>query len=180
VSIEFAVECSPSRAAAVTGVAVAPAGEGTISSMSIRALVEDAQDLWQRGRQESAFALTMIAFAATARRRYPRSLMPDNKAFKTFIRDEQPKILGTSDTGQILIPVGGRGMTLEDILYRRLRCELLHEGEMPEEIVFTPSRVQEGELAYCIALTDPLELPEAWVLNMLRVVVEARENQGLF
>ena len=146
--------------------------------MSAKNLIEDAQVLWELERKGSAFALILIAFAATARLRYPKP-EPDNKSFKKFIRDELPTILRTADTA-VSLPFKGKLLPIEDILYKELRCQLIHEGKLPDSIVFTPKTVQRGVACDMITITDPIGMPESWVLNMIRVVVDAPENASLF
>lgn len=146
--------------------------------MSAKNLIEDSKVLWESGRKGSAFALILIAFAATARLRYPRP-MSDNESFKRFIRDGLPTILGTADTA-VSLPFKGKLVPIEDILYTELRCQLIHEGELPDSIVFTPKTVQRGVLCDMITITDPFGMPESWVLNMVRLVVDAPENASLF
>ena len=110
--------------------------------MSVKNLLDDAKALWDDGRKNSAFALILIAFAATARIRYPKP-MRDNESFKRFIQDELPTILGTSDTS-LSLPFKGQPTPEEDILYHELRCQLIHEGELPDSIVFTPKTFRDG------------------------------------
>jgi hypothetical protein len=40
--------------------------------MTIDQRLEDAEFLWHSGRYEGAFLMTLIAFAATARKAYPK------------------------------------------------------------------------------------------------------------
>lgn len=146
--------------------------------MSVKDLLEDAHLLWDDGRKGSAFALILIAFAATARLRYPRPIL-DKESFKRFIRDELSTILGTSDTSVSLFFKGQR-VPVEDILYQELRCQLIHEGELPDSIVFTQKTIKDGVLCDVITLTEPFGMPEAWVLNMARAVSNASENATFF
>lgn len=148
------------------------------ASMSTKDLIEDAKLLWEAKRKGSAFALILIAFAATARRRYPKPIK-DNDSFKRFIQDGLPTILGTFDTS-LTLPFRGESKSIEDILYHELRCQLLHEGELPDSIVFTPKTVKNGVEYDTITITHPIGLPESWVLNMVRLIVDAPENAQLF
>ena len=146
--------------------------------MSVKDLLDDAKALWDSGRMNSAFALILIAFAATARLRYPKP-MRDSESFKRFIRDELSTILGTRDTS-LSLPFKGAPTPVEDILYHELRCQLIHEGELPDSIVFTPKTLRDGAPYDVITITDPFGMPEGWVLNMARVVMNAPENAPLF
>ena len=123
--------------------------------------------------------MVLVAVAATARKRYPQPL-PDNFAFKSFIRDEMGTVTG-GPKHNVAFPFKGNDKTpLEDILYHHLRCQLLHEGEMPESIVFTELLVENGRVMNVLRLRDPLGFPEGWVFNLARAVREAPENKELF
>lgn len=147
--------------------------------MSIKNRIEDAQLLWTAGRKEGAFIQILIAVAATSRKRYPKPT-PDHKAFKQFILDEMGYITG-GPSQNVAFPFKGNDKTpLEDILYHHLRCQLVHEGEMPESIVFTPPKIINGKVFNVLRLLDPLGFPEGWVLNLAQVVQKVPENRDLF
>jgi len=95
----------------------------------VHARLEDAKVLYQAGRIEGALLMTLVAVAATSRRRYPRGTkslkdpskdMGDGETFKTFVRDEIWRLVKEhSDT------VGYKGgMPIEDFLYTYLRSSL--------------------------------------------------------
>jgi hypothetical protein len=105
----------------------------------VHARLEDAKVLYESGRVEGALLMTLVAVAATSRRRYPLGTMSlkdpskkmgDGEAFKTFVRDEIWLLVKEhSDTVQY-----DGGMPIEDFLYKYLRCSLLHEGELPSDV----------------------------------------------
>lgn len=147
--------------------------------MSIKNRIEDAQLLWKAGRKEGAFVLALIAVAATSRKRYPKPIK-DHKAFKQFILDEMGNVTG-GPSKNVAFPFKGNDKTpLEDILYHHLRCQLVHEGTMPESIVFTPPMIEKNKRYNVLRLTDPLGFPEGWVLNLIQVVQHTSENVDLF
>jgi hypothetical protein len=147
--------------------------------VSIKNRIEDAELLWSAGRKEGAFIMVLIVVAATSRKRYPKP-MADSKAFKQFILDEMGTITG-GPKYNVAFPFKGNDKTpLEDILYYHLRCQLVHEGGMPETIVFTPPKVERGKVFNVLRLTDPLGFPEGWVINLAKAVQEARENSDMF
>jgi hypothetical protein len=162
--------------------------------MSVRQRIEDAKLLWQHGNKEGAFIQILIAVAATARKRYPKpargTTLPsqrphpgepahDNVAFKTFILDEMDKITG-GPKYNVAFPFQGINTPLEEIVYRQLRCQLLHEGETPQTIVFTKPLVKDGKSYSIPELKDPLGFPESWFWNLARAVAQAPENRELF
>ena len=147
--------------------------------MSVKDRLLDAQFLWDHGRKESAFVLVLIAFAATSKKRYPRPIR-DPDSFKRFAAD----VMGTITGGpkyNVKFPFDGKDeVWLGDILYTHLRCQLVHEAEMPPSIVFTEPQIREGQVYNVLKLTSPLGFPEGWVRNLAKAVTEAPENQALF
>lgn len=146
--------------------------------MSIRARIEDAELLWKHGRREGAWVLTLVAAAATSRKRYPRPCS-DSKAFKQFIRD----VSGTLVTGKSASDVANPQIVfdqtpLEDIVYEHLRCNLVHEGQIATPVAFSESTVVDGKLQAKLAVGSPNMIPDFWVFNLMRAVREAPENAG--
>lgn len=101
--------------------------------MTIRNRLEDARELTAVGRREGAFVQILIAAAGTARKRYSRNEWDDSQSFRNFIFDEMGIITGGPSFG-VVLPFRGKPTPLEDILYHHLRCQLIHEGSMPESI----------------------------------------------
>lgn len=161
--------------------------------MSVRARIEDAKALWTAGRQEGAVISVLIAVAATVRKRYPKP-MPDSKAYKRFIRDELAKITYGPTENVAFFFRGNHHCPIEEIIYTFIRCELLHEGALPNDIRLTdpvagngePSGKSpdgtpyDGKLFNKLVLEDVLGFPIGWVWNLIRVVAEAPENQREF
>ncbi|MDG4773519.1 hypothetical protein [Solwaraspora sp. WMMD792] len=96
--------------------------------MSIASRVEDAEHLWAAGRREGALTIALIAFAATARRLHPKPAS-DRAAFEKLYQD--------SMTVHLEIAFRGKPWPVETILYKWLRCELVHEGGLPVDVEFT-------------------------------------------
>ena len=164
--------------------------------LGIRRRIEDARALWALGRKEGAFGQILIAFSATARKRYPlppKGVQPvpddqrpwpgqyarDANGFKAFALDEMDKITGGMKYN-VDFPFQGQQTPLEDILYDHLRCVMVHEGGMPSSIRFTPPFEENGRSYSVLELKDPLGFPEAWVNTMLSVIVQAPENEPIF
>jgi hypothetical protein len=87
--------------------------------------IEDAIFLWNNDRRESALIIAMVCIASLSRKRYP--LEKDGEAFKKMFRDFR---------GHINIQVEYRGKLepIETIFYKWIRCQLIHEAEMPFDI----------------------------------------------
>lgn len=148
--------------------------------MSIKARVEDAEALWRQGRKEGAWAVALIAAAATSRKRYPRPT-PDNQSFKSFIRDVLPTLMyGKPLQGAPNPRIIFDQTPIEDIIYEHLRCNLIHEGEPAPQIAFSESKIVDGKLQATLAVGSPNVIPDFWVIHLLKAVREAPENAAEF
>ena len=157
--------------------------------MSISVLLEDAGGLWRAGRKLGAFVLVLVTVSATSRKRYPRGTpsirnpgkdMGDGEAFKRFVLDEMGTIIGGPNYN-VAFPFQGReNVPLEEILYKHLRCLLLHEGAMPDSIYLTETMYENGTALNVLKLTEPLGFPEGWINNLAVAVRLAPENASEF
>ena len=147
--------------------------------MTVRERLEDARILATAGQQEGAFIQVLIATAATSRKRYKQEIWDDGESFKNFIYDEMGVITGGPKYG-VELPFLGKKTPLEDILYHHLRCQLLHEGTMPETIVFTRPKHNNGTTYNYLHLGSPLGLPEGWIERLATAVWLAPENDDLW
>lgn len=147
--------------------------------MSVRTRIEDARLLASAGRMEGAFVQVLIAAAATSRKRYAQSEWNDGEAFKNFIYDELGVITGCAKYN-VEIPFQGKRVPLEDILYHHLRCQLFHEGEMPDTIVFQEPVVKHGKKVTAMHLGTPLGFPTGWIERLVEAVWLAPENDDLW
>lgn len=153
--------------------------------MSIKARLEEAEQLWADNHREGAWLPALVAAAATARRRYPKP-MGDRDAFGKFISD----IAGTIMTGKIDSPGPlyfkfyttdrSEHRTLEDILYKEVRCNLVHEGEL-KEVGFSQSIIRDGhyEADLSVPSRGQALIPDFWVLNLIAAIRAAPENKDL-
>ena len=161
--------------------------------MSIRSRIEDAKVLWENERLEGAAIQLLIAFAGTVRKRYPRGKYRDAEAFKRFIKDEELKITN-GPKGVTFYYDGKHDVPVENIIYKFIRCSLIHEGSLPANIELTVPEVEEtgpigrnpeGEpydttIFNRLSVYDTLGFPLGWVWNLIRVIVEAPENKEEF
>ncbi len=148
--------------------------------MSVRERLEDAILLWEHGRKEGAWIQVLIAAAATSRMRLPKPV-PDKEAFTTFIKQVSPTIV--TGSGQpcekgITFMIGE--VALEDVIYKHLRCNLVHEADIADKVTLHESRVVDGKLfgqfgGHCTK-DSPLTIPDFWVLNLGKAVADAPEN----
>lgn len=142
--------------------------------MSIRARLDDARVLYAAGRVEGCLLSVLVAVAATSRKRYPREqVRGDGEAFKRFLCDEMLKVTGCVKNLNVMFR--GRTQPLQDVLYHCVRCELAHEGHMPDDFVLEPGpglRIDVNEKR--VVFTDPL------LDGLGRAVAEAPENLDEF
>lgn len=138
--------------------------------MSIRARLDDAATLWTAGRREGAFLIALVAVAATARRRFPdRKSVGDRVAFEAFLKAVCRVRLSVEFRGEV--------RPLEHVLYKWLRCELVHEGAMPCDIQFMPD-TEPGVLSVRAGGSPEfvLKLSESWFGHLIEAVRAAPEN----
>jgi len=111
--------------------------------MSVRARIEDALIGKGYGRHEGALLSTLVAIAATSRKRYPRhnvtgDLKRDRVAFTRFLDDECESLWGSERFLEIHMPMidpGHEEPSIErrpfaEIAYRVLRNPLVHSGTL--------------------------------------------------
>ena len=116
--------------------------------MSIKAHLESAIFLAENEQYLTAFTLTMVAIAASARKRFPETVVTrrgkteyktkDKEAFMLFlggrlradglIMQEHESDIGPSGT---ILSSHGNSFTLEQLIYEQHRCTLIHEGSTP-------------------------------------------------
>lgn len=140
--------------------------------MSIRSRVEDAELLWREGRPEAALLMALVAVSATARRKYPECKR-DGEGFE--------RLLLAARKWRLSLEFRGSQVPIERLLWKWLRCELVHEAGLPVDIALTPVGGA-GELSVRAggAPTYELHLSEAWLHHVLDVVVYDHVNQDLF
>jgi len=156
--------------------------------MAILDRLEDAKLLWENGRKQGAWINVLIAAAATAKQRFPTK--SDGKGFRQFIREVTPTIV---DARRPAVPGGihvifnaetANEMPLDQVMYKHLRCHLLHEAVMPPDVCLSPSRLVDGKLVADLRGGTPLTIPDFWVLHLAKAVADAPENSatcaGLF
>ena len=120
--------------------------------------LEDARVLYASGRRMGSLLSVLIAVAATSRKRYPRNEARDSEAFTRFLRDEASNMPLSPN---LELQFRGSLISFPDLLYEFVRCELTHEAELPEDVVFEPKpyveiKVEPGRITFTDALIDRL------------------------
>ena len=96
------------------------------ADVTISDRIEDANFLWRSGRREGALLSVLIAVAAVAATKHPT--LRDRDRFEKYVRESSNVRLSVEFRGQLY--------PLETIFYKFLRCELVHEGGLPQDIKF--------------------------------------------
>src|ERR1017187_8283773 len=149
-------------------------------AMGVRERLEDAMILSEQGRKEGAWALVLIAAAATSRKRYPKALMGDRDSFKQFIRDIQGTIIIGEFPMPAMDPIVFGKIPIEDLFYHNMRCMLLHEAELDGNVALSESKIVHGMLGAELRIGAVNEIPDFWVIHLARAVAVATENAAEF
>ncbi|MEK6234405.1 MAG: hypothetical protein N2C14_06815 [Planctomycetales bacterium] len=153
--------------------------------MSIKDRIDDAFVLWNSDRKEGAWIMGLVAAAATSKKRHPRPVQ-DNEAFKQFINAAAVQIMSGDPTKpgvQIVLGTQEEGITLGELLYKEMRCCLLHEAVLGSGVALSPSKIVDGKLHATFKVGEagePNEIPDFVVWNLLQAVKDAEENKGEF
>jgi hypothetical protein len=143
--------------------------------MSIAARLRKAESDLAMGDFENALIQSLIAIAAMSKLRYPNA--QDGKAFKAFLKDEflkniQPNI--SIIGGYLKVQISDEVLTIEDILYRHVRCHLLHEAQLSPQLCFIGPAT-----GFSISYENgKLQLGRGVVEVFMRIVREALEYEG--
>lgn len=135
----------------------------------IKRRLEDAILLWKEGRQEGAFLSVLIAVAATARKRYPKA--KDRESFEQFLKD--------SHTVRLSVEYRSECHPIEHVLYKWLRCQLVHEGGIPIDIQFM-EEAKHGSMTVRAGGAPEyiLKIGTGWFHHMINSVMQAPENSN--
>lgn len=167
--------------------------------MSVREQIEDAAFLAEHGRYIGALTNLMLAVAASSRKSFPkgtmsvenpREKMGDREAFTLFLGGRIRKILfgdfGGPEAGNsgISMSFRGRQHDVAFILYKFYRCELVHDGELPEDVEFNAPEpgsapglnVTNRGIQVSISAGDKMVLDHGWIDLLINAVVNARCN----
>lgn len=149
--------------------------------MTIEALVEDALDLLRRGRFDSAMSLACACLDAAAAAEIGGSV---GNRWKGFINSRLDIITAVGFRGALLVVPGSKlnvknpanpaeTIPIEDVIYKAIRCYLLHEASLPAGVSFV-SEAFYGERG------GAFHLPSTLILSVLLAVVAAPSNASRF
>lgn len=140
--------------------------------MSINDKIIDAQLLYANGRKEGALLSILVAVAATSRKRYPSGTKTDHKAFTDFLAEEMPKVTRIQNFN---VKYRNKMVSIQELFYKYVRCNLTHEAELPDDIRFeTSDQLFVNVDDDCITFSDRL------IDVLATVVCNAEENSNEF
>lgn len=166
--------------------------------MTIREQIEDVKLLMGAGRFKGALTILMSAIAASSRKALPKkqtksienpgSDMGDGEAFKYFLGGRICRIMAGDPLSRefgfsgFSFSYRGNNYSLEHILYKFFRCELIHNGDIPEDVIFLPEEgmPEPGSTKISLTLKNELALTYPWLIILIRVVTEAKCNREEF
>lgn len=173
--------------------------------MSLKHLVDDARFLAADGRYLGALSVLMLAIAGSSKKRFskkqrslkdPEKWMGDGEAFELFLGGRIAELINglpeESDIGTSGINVSFRNKihTLEYILYKYYRCELVHEAELPKDVGFSPrseefsapgvTLINNGFTVGFSLIDDGIALDTGWIDVFINAVVFAPINGSEF
>lgn len=145
--------------------------------MSIESCVRDSFELIQRGRFDSAMSLACAALDATAKNEFGGNV---GERWTAFVNANLDIITHVGFGGAILSAPGanlhvldpetpGKTSSLESIIYKSIRCNLLHEASLPGTAMFTP-------FAFYGIRENVFYIPAHFIHALLLVVVGAKSN----
>jgi hypothetical protein len=120
---------------------------------------------------DNALIQICIAIDATAKKEYPKTKKVGER-FKGFIKSNQDIITFFTFSTNIFIDCQFGKYTVEQFIYKVLRCGLLHEGDVPAMFQFAESGAP-------IEISDrQWRLPKTFILGAMLAVIGATSNAG--
>lgn len=118
-----------------------------------------------KGDGENAFIQLSIAIEGTSKLTYP-NIQSSAQRNRQFIKDSMPFVLWSLTNGtptecnsfyfKLNIHGQEKEIALEDVMYKLLRCSLVHEATMPDEVEFVNAEYiavsKDGKLSLPLAL----------------------------
>lgn len=135
------------------------------AASGIRERVADADLLWRYDRLESALLLVLVAVAARARLAFPE-IKGDRAAFEAYLR--------TRHDWTISVEYRGQQWETDRLFYTWMRCELVHTGGLPMDVVVDTTLFHDDELALRAggAPEDVLRLSPGWYDFLCRAALD--------
>ena len=121
---------------------------------------------WSNGEYKESLVLSLLGVAAVSKLYYPKK--KDREAYEAYLADKRPELISRY-LGDIPVPFlipspSINGQSLEELLYKTLRCNIVHELVWPDHVklkaledMIAPIELHEdGTVVFCNRL--PLAL----------------------
>jgi len=145
--------------------------------MAVGERVQEALIKLKEHNVDNALIQLSIAVDATAKKMYPQ--LKNAQRIKRFLTVKRAFIWwclfnGIPDSNsQLCLSFADKGyVSIEDIMYKYIRCSLLHEGEMHENIIFDYVEY------FKVNADSSLILPVGYLYAILWAVISSDENKG--
>ena len=106
-----------------------------MNKQSISNFVKISNELRIKEEYKESMALACIAFASCSRNKYPNS--SDKKRFVQLLKDNFSQYCSiglpgiSASTIMIFVEEKNKHITYEEMIYKYVRCNLIHEAELP-------------------------------------------------
>ncbi|WP_412461510.1 hypothetical protein ACK2SD_04965 [Pseudomonas sp. SC11] len=150
-----------------------------VSPLTIAARIQECATKLAIGDAENAFIQLAIAIDGTAKLLYPGD--KTSQCCKKFLKDALPFILwsltnGTpAKTNSLSFKISGSSesstyIEFEDLVYKVMRCSLLHEGKLSEKVEFINA-------LYVGTRNGKIQFPLALIGSLLFAVIASPVNE---
>ncbi|MDT3230881.1 hypothetical protein [Pseudomonas sp. rhizo25] len=157
--------------------------------MHIKQQIDDAIFLFENKRYQGCLSLVMLAIGASSKKVFPYPPHRDNYAFEQFLGSRIASVLWGHRLGdgvgnsRVMFTFRGEDHLIEHILYKYYRCALVHEGELPNDVIFSPSvgmPESPGSQGVLVASGSNMVLDYNWLEVLIRCVTHAECNGDEF
>jgi len=144
--------------------------------MGVAARVKEAIDKMNLGDPDNALVQICLALDATAKKEYPKNKVGER--IKEFLRDNQvflTSFVNLEVGGDILMEFQGKSgepetRRLEEVLYKLVRCALVHEAELSDRVIVT------SELKFGLSKDSKFILSLGLIWGMIIAVIGSPAN----
>ncbi|WP_027630690.1 hypothetical protein [Ruminiclostridium cellobioparum] len=145
--------------------------------MAVSDRVQEALIKLEEHDVDNALIQLSIAVDATAKKMFPQ--LKNAQRIKSFLKAKRTFIWWTlyngipNSDGEFYLSFADKGyVSIEDIMYKYIRCRLLHEGEAPANISFDYVEY------FKVNADSSLILPVAYLYAILWAVISSDENKN--
>lgn len=157
--------------------------------MHIKQQIDDAIFLFQNGRYQGCLSVVMLAIGASSKKVFPSPPHRDNYAFEQFLGSRIASVLWGHRLGdgvgnsRVMVTFREESHLIEHIFYKYYRCSLVHEGGLPNDVIFAPSAGMPeapGSQWMMIDSGSTMVLDYNWLEVLIRCVTNAECNGAEF